>query len=462
MLNQVDRIHFIGIGGIGVSALARLCLAMGKKVTGSDLHDSQTVSDLKALGAVIWIGHDAANIRNPEAVVYSEDITEQSLGFVELKTSLEKKIPILTYAKALGQMMKGRFGIAVTGTNGKSTTAAMLGLILEAANFDPSIVVGTKISSENESEKFMSNARLGGGKIFVAEADEYHRHMMEIAPSMIILTNIAEDHLDYYKDLEEIKSAFVEFIKKLPPDGVVIFNADDHNTLDIIRHCHCHKFSFGIHHYADLQALNIEVENGRQTFDLHYKDHLVGKFELHVPGKFNISNALGAVLAAVRLGADPAVIAEALKRFSGTWRRFEIVGHLGRVVVVSDYGHHPAGVAATLTAAKEFYSDKKILLVFQPHHRNRTQKLFGDFVEALRNADNIIIPEIFDVAGREHGEEVSSRQIVDELVKLGVRARFAKNLEETETLIKQAAPNFDLIIFMGAGDIDSLARKMVT
>lgn len=458
---QINHIHFVGIGGIGVSALARLFLAMGKKITGSDLRDSQTITDLKKLGATIFLSHDAADAQGAQLVIYSEDITDSSEGFVELNSARKGNITTLSYAQALGRLMVGKKGIGVTGTNGKSTTAAMLGLILEAADMDPTVVIGTKISPKNESDKFRANARLGNSEIFVAEADEYHRHMLETHPGMIIVTNIAEDHLDYYKDLQEIKSAFSQYIKSLPADGILIYNADDHNAVEVCRQATCHKFTFGIHHYADLQAMNLKVGTGRQTFDLHLNDEPIGIFELQVPGHFNISNALGAALAAIKLGVNSDVIRKVLAEFTGTWRRFEKVGELSGKTIISDYGHHPAGVSGTIEAVKEFYPGKKILLVFQPHHRNRTKKLFGEFVEALSHADNLIVSEIFDVTGREHGEQISSKDLVAELEKLGVKAEYAKDLNETEEMIKAKVRDFDIVIIMGAGDIDLLARKLV-
>jgi UDP-N-acetylmuramate--alanine ligase len=220
--------------------------------------------------------------------------------------------------------------------------------------------------------------------------------------------------------------------------------------------------TFGIHHYADLQAVNVRQTAGKQDFDLHYKDEMIGHVQFSVPGLFNISNALGAALAALHLGIDFKVIKETLESFAGIWRRFEKVGTLGGAEVISDYAHHPAGVEGTIKAAKEFYPGKRILFVFQPHHRNRTKKLFGEFVESLEGADDLILPEIFDVAGREHGEDVSSKQMADELAIKSVRAEFAENLDKTGELIKQKAKDFDVIVMMGAGDIDLLARKLVS
>jgi UDP-N-acetylmuramate--alanine ligase len=466
-IRDYKKIYFIGIGGIGVSALARMCLDLGKDVSGSDMRDSSTVQELKNLGIKVSIGHDTANLSGkPDLVIYSEDITPESAGFVEISEADKLGIPKMTYAQALGKLMDEKYGRGVTGTNGKSTTTAFLGLILEHAGLDPSVIMGSKLSAKNETEKFKSNARVGNGKYFVAEADEYHRHMLEGHPKMIVVTNIAEDHLDYYKDLHEIKSAFSEYVNSLPVDGILVYNADDHNTVEVGRHAKSHKYTFGIDHYADLQAVNVGIrEEGSgksvENFDLHLNDEMIGNISLQVPGKFNVSNALAAILSALKLGVEFPRIKEALENFVGIWRRFEIVGHIDGKSVISDYAHHPAGVEGTIRAAKEFYPGKKILVVFQPHHRNRTKQLFGQFVESLMNADYVILPEIFDVAGREHGEAISSRDLVAELGKHNQPSEYVENLDKASDVVKSKLPDFDVVLCMGAGDIDLMARKLV-
>lgn len=460
MLKEAKKVYFIGIGGIGVSAIARLCIGMGKEVSGSDIRASETTDDLSRLGAGVAIGHSAENLEASDVVVYTEDISPSSKGYVELEKAGALGIPTLPYSKALGEMMDESYSIGVTGTNGKSTTTAILGLIIEAAKLDPTVVVGSKISAKNSSQKFKANARLGTGRYFVAEADEYHRHMLDCSPNMIVLTNVAEDHLDYYKDLAEIKGAFAEYVGKLPPDGMVIYNADDRHAVEIGRTAKCHKFTFGIDHYADLQAVNLKPSAGVQHFDLHFQDALIGQVSLKVPGKFNVENSLGAALAALKLGVTPEIIINVLNEYAGIWRRFEIVGQQENKIVISDYGHHPAGVAGTIQAAKEFFPGKKILAVFQPHHRNRTKALFNEFVHALSGAEEVIIPEIFDVAGREHGEAVSSKLIVEALAKEGVKGEYAADLSEAEKQI--SAKTADVILLMGAGDIDQLARRIVS
>ncbi|HTL39317.1 MAG TPA: UDP-N-acetylmuramate--L-alanine ligase [Methylomirabilota bacterium] len=461
-IQQAKNIYCLGIGGIGVSGIARLLFAMGKNVSGSDLHASQITQKLSDQGILVKIGHTVENLNpKPDLVIFSQDVSPDSAGFIELQEIEKLKIPKLTQAQALGELMQGHFGIAVTGTNGKSTTTAILGLILEHAGLDPSVLVGSMLSSKNESEKFRSNARLGSGKFFVAESDEYHRKMLENHPQMIVITNIAEDHLDYYKDLADIKQAFLEYILSMPPDGILIYNADDHNTVEVCRQAKCHKLTFGIHHYADLQAINIKEENSKQIFDLHYDDQKIGSLKLNIPGAFNVSNALAASLAALKLKIDFSVIKESLENYYGLWRRFEVVGQISGKMVISDYAHHPAAITGTIEAAKQFFPGKKILVVFQPHHRNRTQALFKDFVLALLNADEVIIPEIFDVAGREHGEKISSEDLVRELNRKKELATFGGDLENTEKIINTKLPDYDVLLMMGAGDIDVLARKII-
>jgi UDP-N-acetylmuramate--alanine ligase len=454
MITDAKNIFCLGIGGIGVSGLARLFLAMGKQVSGSDLKQTEITDELQKLGVKISIGPNQIP-QNVDLVIYTPAVPKEDLDKI---TS-----PKLSQGEAIGELMEGKYGIGVTGTNGKSTTTALLGLILDQAGLDPTVLIGSLLSPKNETEKFKANARLGISEYFVAESDEYARKMLANRPRMIVITNIAADHLDYYKDLNDIKSAFLEYVKSLPSDGILIYNADDHDTVDVCKHATCHKLTFGIHHYADLQAINSKQEavSSKQTFDMHLNDEKIGEFELHVPALYNISNALGAVLAAIKLGVKIEVIQKVLSAYVGIWRRFEIVGQLEGKPVISDYAHHPAGVSQTIEAAKQFYPGKKVLVVFQPHHRNRTKELFTDFVDSLVMADELILPEIFDVAGREHGEGVSSKGLVEELIKQSAKATYAKDLYEAEDLVREKSQDFDVILCMGAGDIDNLARKLV-
>ncbi len=450
-IKEAKNIHCLGIGGIGVSAVARIILAQGKNVSGSDLKSSNVTDGLQKLGIKISIGPNSVPA-DADLVIYTPAVPEDELALI--------KIPKLSHGQAVGELMDGQYGIAVTGTNGKSTTTAMLGLILEQAGLEPTVLVGSLISPLNETAAFKANARLGTGRYFVAESDEYQGKMLQNRPRMIVMTNIAEDHLDYYQSLGEIKKAFLQYVMTLPPDGLLIYNADDHNTVEVCREAKCHKFTFGIKHYADLQAINLNATDGKQHFDLHLNDEKIGEFELPVPGAFNVSNALGATLAAIKLGVDSPMIAKTLAGYKGIWRRFEQVGTLEGKPVISDYAHHPDGITGTIEAAREFYPGKKVLAVFQPHHRNRTEKLKKEFVQSLLGADEVIMLEIFDVAGREQGEQISSADLVAEIKERGGIAAFAEDFTQAEALIRKRIGNFDAILMMGAGDIDQLARKL--
>lgn len=469
---QSKFIHFIGIGGIGVSALARICLLMGKKVTGSDMRESVVTTSLQSLGAQVFLNHSAKNIiSGVDLIVYTEDVNPTSSGYVELSEAKERGIDTLKYSEALGSLVNEYYGIGVTGTNGKSTTTAILGLILEEADFDPMVVLGSRLATINESKEFIGNVRFGHGKHFVFEADEYHRHMLDSRPKAVVLTNIEADHLDYYKDLDDIKSAFKQFIEHIPTEGFVIYNADDHNAAEVcLSSSSCNKVSYGMKNLkANYIATDVLVENQQQIFNVTGNGKNLGQFRLSIPGEYNLMNALGAIAAAAEMGVETDAIKRALDKFAGIWRRFEIVGKLEGKLIISDYAHHPTGISVILAAAKQFYPGKKVLLVFQPHQKHRTKALFNEFTRALSGADQLIITEIFSVAGREKDPDlkISSLDIVQKLVEqapsdTNKSYAYAEDLTKAEELIIHALPKVDVVILAGAGTIDQLARKLVS
>jgi UDP-N-acetylmuramate--alanine ligase len=466
-MEQYQSIHFIGIGGIGVSALARLCLKMGKKVSGSDMRESAVTAGLEELGVEIFIGHVRENVVNGvDLVVHTEDVNESSAGFVELSEAQSRSIKTLKYSQALGLMMRGKKGLAVSGTNGKSTTSAILGLIMEASGVDPMVVIGSNLSPKNESENFKGNARFGQGEYFVYEADEYHRHMLDTKPHAVIVTNIEADHLDYYKDLDDIKGAFKEFILSVPANGLVVFNADDPNTVEVCAHTGgAKKITFTMRGescgYYCLK--DVSVDNQQQEFTLLARGKDMGRFVLKQPGQYNLMNALAALAMALELGVAVDIARDALANFAGIWRRFETVGTVQGKPVISDYAHHPTAVSGLIEAAKSFYPDKKILLVYQPHQKHRTRIMFNEFVEALGAADAIILPEIYFVPGREQtpNDPISSKDLVEALRQKHVESEFAPTINAAEELIRRQLDSIDVIICAGAGTIDQLARKLV-
>ncbi len=408
-LEKTKKIHFIGIGGIGVSAIAKLMLHQKKSVSGSDSALSEITQEIENKGGKIFIGHKAENLaKDTDLVVYSPAVTEEN---PEFKKAKELNIPTLSYPQFLGILSTQLWTIAVSGTNGKSTTTALTSLILEKDNFDPTVIVGSKIKSFTDG-----NLRVGKSKYFVVEACEYKESMLNLSPQIIVLTNIEEDHLDYYKDLSHIKKSFRAYIKSLPKNGVLIYNADDKNCVDI---CHCErsqqakrgnlKITFGIENPADVMAENIQVKNQKQVFTLKYKNKILGKIALNVPGIFNIYNALAAIAAALAIGVSFKSIQSALQDFTGIWRRYEYIGEYQGAKIISDYAHHPTAIKDTLKATKEFFPDRRIISVFQPHSWNRTKKLFSQFVESFDDADIVILSKVYQVSGRENtADKVSS------------------------------------------------------
>jgi UDP-N-acetylmuramate--alanine ligase len=439
MFEPGAKIFFVGIGGIGVSALGRILKAKGCEVSGSDITPSEITEKLVSEGIPVAIGHNQSNLaEGVQLLVYSQAIPEDN---PERSRARKTKIPELSYAKALGELAKDKNVIAVAGTNGKTTTTAMIAAILEAAELDPTVVVGSEILA------WHSNARFGQGKYFVLEADEYKRAFLQYHPDIAVVTNVQSDHLDYYKDLADVKDAFRQFVEQIKPGGSLVYNSADENSQDIAAYAPVKKIGFAIDKPAHVNEKNFLLPS------------------LLVPGKFNRENALAAAAVGQLLNIPNSIIISALTNFGGTWRRFEKIGKVGETDVISDYAHHPAGIRVTLEAAANIYGAEKVLLVFQPHQHSRTKKLFGEFVETLcqSSVNDMIIAEIFDVAGREESEDqdVSSVDLVRELNSCGKRAQFAADLETAEKLARRELKRFKAVIFMGAGDIYKVADNLV-
>lgn len=457
LLGDMTTVHLVGIGGIGVSALARFFSARGAAVSGSDGSHFRGEEALKEMGIRITIGHDGALVSGDvECLIYSPAISEDN---PERAEAHRRGIPEFSYPEALGALMKDHYGIAVSGTNGKTTTTALLGLILEEAGKDPTVVVGGIVP------EWQGNFRFGQSDIFLAEGCEYRRHMLKLSPQMIVLTNIEEDHLDYYKDIEDIKSAFIEYIQKLPKEGVLVYNADDLNVIDL---CVCNtpalKVSFSLFEGTDVYPKDLLMGDGVQSFTLVWRKKDLGTLSSKLPGTFNVANILAASAAALSLGVSFGSIARAVEKWSGVERRFERVGEYRGALVISDYAHHPTSVQGTIDAAREFFPGRRIIAVFQPHQTDRTKKLFQEFVESLRGADELILAEIYQVLGREEeGQVVSSRDLAEAINTLQFGyARYAESIEVAQGLVEEMQDlQGSIILVMGAGDVDLLARKLV-
>ncbi|KPJ56559.1 hypothetical protein AMJ49_04590 [Parcubacteria bacterium DG_74_2] len=441
------RIHFIGIGGIGVSALAKYYVKKGCKVSGSDLVSSEITEALKRLGAKIFIGkHKPKNIsKNVDLVIFSPAV---QLNNPELKRARKLKIKCQSYPEALGELTKKYFTIAVCGSHGKSTVAAMTGLLLTRAGFDPTVILGTKLKEFGDS-----NFRMGGFpkskilntkyQILVIEADEHFVSFLNYWPKIIVLTTLEPDHLDYYKNFKNYISAFKKFISHLPEDGFLVLNQDDKNILN-------NKFSTTVKNAIHYSLKQKETEKLR-------------KF-LKIPGEFNVSNAL-ATLAVARILKIPNKISfKTLSEYKGSWRRFEItkILHPKPYTLISDYAHHPTQVDVTLRAAREKYPKGKIWCIFQPHQYQRTHYLFKDFVRVFKKApvDKLIITDIYDVAGREN-KKIKKKVNSQKLVKV-INKSFVSYLpkERIVNFLKKNLKGGEVVIVMGAGDIYNLETKL--
>lgn len=455
MFEDIKKVHFIGIGGIGTSAIAKLFLTLGKKVSGSDVAESDITRDLEKYGAEIFLGHATEQVpKDADLMIYSAAIQELN---PERRQAKKLGIHELSYPQFLGEISKQYKTIAVSGTNGKSTTTAMLGLILEAARIDPTIIVGSLVPGFE-----IGNLRVGKSEYFVVEACEYRANILNIDPAMIVLTNIEEDHLDFYRDLGHIRETFQIFVDKMKGRGLVVWNADDPETQKLTMD---KSVTYGMQQPAVYAATGRRVEEGKQFVMISQGEDVLGELALQVPGAFNVMNALAAISAAMEIGVSFEVCAKTLAEFKGIWRRFERVGKFGGAEVISDYGHHPTSIRNTVEAAREFFPGRRIVLCFQPHQHSRTKELFNEFVQSLQTADVVVVPEIYKVVGRTEKEEkeISSRDIVERVKEMDASKEifYAANFEEVEFKLREIIKKDDILIIQGAGDVDVLARKLV-
>ncbi len=406
-IDQYTYIHCVGIGGIGISAIAKFLLAHGKSVSGSDTQASSITQDLAGCGVRVSLGHAGDNVPTlVDLVIYTEAVDDHNIERIEAE---RRGIKQLGHFEFLGELSKEYRTICITGTHGKSTTTAMTGLIFEAAGFDPTVFVGSFVPGWQDG-----NVRIGTSDLLIIEGDEYKRKMLQLHPETTLITNIEADHLDVYKDLADIKQAFVQ----------------------------------------------LENQTSKTTLRTD-RSELVGcELRLKIPGEFNLLNALGARAIAREYGIPDSVSQQALENFGGIWRRFERVGELNGATIISDYAHHPTAIKATLLAVQEFYPERRIVLLFEPHQHNRTKELFADFVTAFGTADIAIISEIYHVEGRlASAHDVSSRQLVDAINSSQVS--YAPSLEFAECELRKIILPDDVVIIMGAGEVDKVARHLV-
>lgn len=447
-----QHIHAIGIGGIGISALCKLLVFEGKTVSGSDVASSIITDWFVNQGCAVALSQSPDNIPDGTGlVIRSAAVPEEN---PEVAAARQRSIPVMTYPEVLALYCNANFGVAIAGTNGKTTTTTLTALLCVAGGFDPTVIVGGRV------KEFDGNARRGQSQYMVIEADEFRRAFLHYHPAIAAITNIEEDHLDVYKDLSEIKEAFGQFIQGVREDGIVIGNGDDANVREVLGRSKKKCLTFGFGEEADVRAVDVHTLEGRTVFDLVYRGNDLGECTLYIPGDFNVMNALAAVSVALHLNMSIGAIKKVLENFRGTWRRFEALGEFKGATIVSDYAHHPTAVQKTIAAARAFYPKRKIIAVFQPHHHHRTKALFNDFVRALSTADAVFLPEIYKVEGRTEAIAISSNDLAKALRRTRQDVKYLETLSQVRRALAKTVKRGDVVLMMGAGDIYKTAEEL--
>lgn len=453
-LLEAQKNHIVGIGGIGVSGVAKILKLRGAQVSGSDVASSVVTDELNDMGIPVAVGHAASNLLHDcDALIYSGAVPRDN---AERAAARDAGIPEFSYSEALGELTRARRTIAVSGTHGKSTTTAMLGSILVAAGLDPLVLVGTRVTNFSHG-----NVQWGTGEWMVVEACEHEAQMMQLTPQRIIITNLESDHLDYYGTFERLCETFRLYVSRVTPDSCVI-NGDDASVRALFNE-RDEPLLFGFQDGA-LQCMSRESARGMQRALLRDADGNTHELRLKIPGGINVMNAMAAFLMARSIGVSAIVALDALAAYPGSWRRFERVGEFHGAPVISDYGHHPTAVRQTVAAAREFFPDRRILLVYQPHQHHRTAALREEFITALATPDALVLCEIYDVAGREQAtdQHISSQHLVE-----SIRARhpnmslwYARTFVQAREILEREVYDTDVVLVMGAGDIYTLAHEL--
>jgi len=443
MYGKIKKIHFVGIGGIGMSGIAEVLNNMGYEVSGSDLNKSMTTERLLKLGVKISIGHSPDNVSGTDVVVLSSAIRDDNPEVVSAKS---KNITVIPRAEMLAELMRLKYGIAIIGSHGKTTTTSLVSTVLRQGNFDPTIVVGGKVKTLG------SNAHLGKGEFMVVEADESDGSFQRLSPVITILTNIDREHLDHYENIDNLINAFSDFIEKIPFYGTAVLCVDCPRVRELTLKCNKRFITYGMSKDADLYLENLESRGFYTRFNAFYKGEELGLVELNVPGKHNALNSLGAIAVGIEMGMDFDDIAGGLKEFRGIDRRLQLKGEVNNVMIIDDYGHHPAEIKTTLESIEEAFSTKPIV-IFQPHRFTRTNMLFKEFVEVLSGVENLYVLDIYP-AGEKPINGITSKKLVDEIKRSGnSSAQYICDQKELFQVVKNRVSSGDIILTSGAGNV---------
>lgn len=454
-LNTSEHVHFVGIGGYGMSAIAKVMLEMGFKVSGSDLAQQELTEKLKAKGAHVYIGHEAQNVTDADLVVYSTALSKDNVEIVEAE---KRNIPIIHRSQMLARLMNARKGIAVAGAHGKTTTSSMIALVMENCGIDPTYIIGGEIMNIG------SNAKAGKGEYVVAEADESDGTFLQYHPYLALVNNIEADHLENYNgDFENLKRAYAQFLSQVREGGKAIVSGDDTYLRAMIQEITADVITYGIDSDADYMAKNIELGDRKVSFDVHHAGKVLGRIVLSVPGIHNVYNALATVITCLESGLTFEQIAEGIKDFRGAKRRFQVLGEVNDILIIDDYAHHPTEIQATIAAAKS--TGKRIIAVFQPQRYTRTFYLFDQFSRAFAEADEVIITDIYSPAGEMQIEGISSEKLAELIHQnCNQNVNYIPTRDEVLAYLIDHVTQGDLVLTMGAGDIwkaaDGLAKKL--
>jgi UDP-N-acetylmuramate--alanine ligase len=451
MYKKIRRIHFVGIGGIGMSGIAEVLHNLGYAISGSDSRESETTRRLASLGIRVAVGHRSENVGEADVVVRSSAVGPDN---VELAAARQRLTPVIQRAEMLAELMRMKYGVAVAGTHGKTTTTSMVAAVLARGGLDPTMVIGGRLNALG------SNAKLGRGDFLVAEADESDGSFLKLSPTIAVVTTIDAEHLDYYRDLAHIRETFLEFINKVPFYGLAVLCLDQENIQSLLPRAEKRFVTYGLRTQADLLAQDVTLTGMSSQFQAVWKKRPLGRLTLKVPGLHNVYNALAATAVGLDLEIDFDTIREGLLDFTGVDRRFQMRGEAGGILVVDDYAHHPVEIRATLDAAKAGFG-RNLIAVFQPHRYSRTQALLGDFFTAFYQADRLFVTDVYP-AGEAPIPGVSGRQIADGVAEHGHRSVTYVPVKEelTEAVLAVAQPG-DLVITLGAGDIWRTAEEVV-
>src|SRR5271167_2742858 len=456
MFAKIQRVHFVGMGGIGMSGIAEVLLNLGYKVSGSDLRPSPVTNRLAAMGAVAFAGHNPDNIAGADVVIVSSAITRDN---VEVVAAHDRHVPVIQRAEMLAELMRLKYGIAIDGMHGKTTTTSMVAAVLAAGGLDPTVVVGGRVDAMG------SNARLGKSQYLVAEADESDRSFLKLSPILAVVTNIDREHMDCYRDMKDVKQTFREFMDRVPFYGMVVACNDNDDLRRLLPAVQRRVLTYGTREGSDFRITDVHCaphENSAvlSSFCLSYQGNDLGKFRLRVPGEHNVRNAAAAIAVGIGLDVPVEKIREALGNFNGVDRRFQQIGCANGVTVIDDYGHHPTEIRATLAAARQC-GFRRIHVIFQPHRYTRTQLLMDEFATAFRDADSVLVLDIYP-ASEPPIPGVTSKLLASRIDELGEQqATFVSSFAEAVALVTNAAEPGDMILTLGAGSIFQLGPQIL-